>query len=122
MKPQPHSTSSTDSPAPSTRAASCPPPHSVWRWKAKGPTQRHPSTAPMMKPLTPQQEGTNSPGKRSLASGEHPGLVSPTHRHHTNTPRHRHCSDSPGRQQPAEQYTAKPAQPSSQQQQPLPDG
>ncbi|MEQ2287417.1 hypothetical protein AMECASPLE_012282 [Ameca splendens] len=43
-----------------------------------------------VEPPTPHRDGTNSPGKRSLASGKHPGPMSPT-----TPPRHR--NDSPGR-------------------------
>ncbi|MEQ2245111.1 hypothetical protein ILYODFUR_024179 [Ilyodon furcidens] len=44
-----------------------------------------------MEPPTPHLDRTNSPGKRCPASGKHPG------RNNTNTPHHRHCNDSPGR-------------------------
>ncbi|MEQ2296478.1 hypothetical protein AMECASPLE_025258 [Ameca splendens] len=44
-----------------------------------------------MEPPTPHLDRTNSPGKRCPASDKHPG------RNNTNTPHHRHCNDSPGR-------------------------
>ncbi|KAK5614707.1 hypothetical protein CRENBAI_018660 [Crenichthys baileyi] len=59
-----------------------------------GATEQTPlSTVLPMEPPTPHQDGTNSPGKRSLASGKHPGHHS--RRNHTNTPHY--CNDSPGR-------------------------
>ncbi|KAK5614397.1 hypothetical protein CRENBAI_026014 [Crenichthys baileyi] len=46
---------------------------------ATGATKQTPqSTVPTTEPPTPHQDRTNSPGKRSPASGKHPGPASPT--------------------------------------------
>ncbi|MEQ2242950.1 hypothetical protein ILYODFUR_002047 [Ilyodon furcidens] len=58
-----------------------PPPHSeaLPQPPPAGATGQTPSsTTPTMEPPTPHQDGTNSPSKRSPASGKHSGPVSPT--------------------------------------------
>ncbi|MEQ2235397.1 hypothetical protein ILYODFUR_001962 [Ilyodon furcidens] len=56
------------------------------------------STVLTTDPLTPNQDGKNSPSKSSLASGMHQGRR-PTPRPHsrTNTTHHHHFNDSPER-------------------------
>ncbi|MED6265953.1 hypothetical protein CHARACLAT_030688 [Characodon lateralis] len=81
MKTHPHSTSSIHGPAPSTPAAFRIN-HTVRRnGKARAlrnttPASAHKCNRPSntkltMDPLTPPEDGTNSPGKRSLAGGPH---------------------------------------------------
>ncbi|MEQ2299971.1 hypothetical protein AMECASPLE_020523 [Ameca splendens] len=71
-----------------------------------------PSNMPTMEPLTPHQHGTDSPGKRTPASGQAPGVPHHAPRNHTNTPHHRHCNDGPGRNivQLSSTITAQPIQ------------
>ncbi|KAK5610761.1 hypothetical protein CRENBAI_026869 [Crenichthys baileyi] len=58
-----------------------------------------PSTVPTTESPTPHQDGTNSPGKRSPATGKHlgPASLTTSFRNYTNRPHHRYSNDSPGR-------------------------
>ncbi|MEQ2234036.1 hypothetical protein ILYODFUR_027785 [Ilyodon furcidens] len=107
MKTHPDSASSTQSPAPSTPATSCPPPHSAQRWQGKSPAQRHHSLCPKAQQSRHHQahKGTPdlTPRQTYPARGPWPAACTsargPHHapRNHKNTPHPYHCNDSPGR-------------------------
>ncbi|KAK5606232.1 hypothetical protein CRENBAI_025037, partial [Crenichthys baileyi] len=94
MKTHPHSTSSTHGPAPSTPTASCPPPYSAPQGKARALRNATPGFEHRRNRVDTTEhrvhsgipDGTNSPGKRSLARSKHPDKPPQPHKHTTSTP------------------------------------
>ncbi|MEQ2307767.1 hypothetical protein AMECASPLE_021562 [Ameca splendens] len=128
----PHSTSSTHSHTPSTPTASRPHHTACRKVKARAPCNTTPASAHRCNRADTNEHqahnGTPEPTPRwdKLTRQEVLGPASPTtppqsHRHTTSLPLQRYPSRPPPQtQQPAEQHTAKPAQPFSQSQEPQP--